>query len=146
VGGFVPSTAQLAVARHSEWTIPPECSSRVPGSNGPNLVISRADNDRVLTVYPDDFVQVNATLTKGTVTPVGYTTNDYNATFSPTTAVCGLDSSDDSQWTTYALRPGLTTIYFPAPSLPLAIVELKVISGGPASPAPSIASASSVWA
>jgi hypothetical protein len=68
-----------------------------------------------------------------------FTTNDYNATFAPTTAPCGSDASDDSQWSTYALRPGLATISFPAPRLPLAIVEIKVIAGGPASTAPSIA-------
>jgi hypothetical protein len=33
----------------------------------------------------------------------------------------------------------MTTIYFPAPSTPLAIVEVKVIAGGPPSAAASIA-------
>jgi hypothetical protein len=140
-GRFGPSTAQLAVARQQGWNIPPECSAQVPEGNGPNLFISRGDNGRIFTVYRDDVVQVNdtETLTKDSITPVSFTTNDYNPTFSPTTFVCGTDASDESQWTTYALRPGLTTIYFPAPSMPLAIVELKVIAGGPASAAPSIA-------
>jgi len=33
----------------------------------------------------------------------------------------------------------MTTIYFPAPATSLAIVEVKVIAGGPPSPAASIA-------
>jgi hypothetical protein len=130
---FVPSITQLVAARRMTWTTPRQCSSRVPGGE-PDQIISRSDNDALFTFYSGDYVQVDATVNGG------LNSADYNAVFSPSWALCGLNSSSGfSQWTCYTQHPGMTTIYFPAPSTPLAIVEVKVISGGPPSPAASIA-------
>jgi hypothetical protein len=107
------------------WTVPRQCSSRVPAGGEPDQIISRSDDDTLFILYSGNYVQVDATVTGGIVSA------DYKAVFSLSRALCGLNNSSGvSQWTCYTQHPGMTTIYFPAPSTPLAIVEVKVIAGG----------------
>jgi len=139
---FAPSAAQLHAATKGVWNaqnMPEQCSvQNTPINQSPTFIISKADAGTIFTVYSRDVVQVNPTFTGDAVTGAGsstqvYTPQFYSAQFSMGTALCGLDSSDHSEWICVATGPGVTTVYFPAPSRPTAMVEIAVIPGGPPS-------------
>jgi hypothetical protein len=139
---FSPSAAQLQAASNNVWTtqnMPKECSAQNPSVNrGPIFTISRADAGTIFTVYSRDVVQVNSTFSGYSTAGGGLSPNLYDAQFSTGSPLCGLSSSDVRQWTCAAEGTGLATIYFPAPSLPTAMVEIAVIPGGPPSSTPGI--------
>jgi hypothetical protein len=139
---FTASAAQQQVAGRDTWNIqnmPKECSGQdTPVNQGPTVAISRADAGMVFAVYSRDVVEVDSTFTGYSTTGGGTSPDLYDAQFSTKAPLCGLDSSDYSKWICAATVPGLTTVYFPAPKLPTAMVEIAVIPGGPPSSTLSI--------
>jgi hypothetical protein len=139
---FAPSAAQLQAASKDVWTTqntPEQCSAENPSADqGPTATISRADAGTIFTVYSSDVVEVHSTFTGYSGAGGGLSPELYDAQFSTGAPLCGLDSSDVTEWNCVAQGTGLATVYFPAPSLPTAMVEIAVIPGGPPSSTPSI--------